>query len=74
VLDRFLTYARSKPGVWFARKDEIADWALKQREITPIYDRGDPTVTGLPGSAVQGRPTDAREELRGFQKERITNV
>ena len=24
VLDRFLTYAKSKPGVWFARKDEIA--------------------------------------------------
>ena len=27
VLDRFLTYAKSKPGVWFARKDEIAAWA-----------------------------------------------
>jgi len=51
VLDRFLTYARSKPGVWFARKDEIAVWALEHREITPIYDRGAPTVTGLPGSA-----------------------
>jgi hypothetical protein len=51
VLDRFLTYARSKPGVWFARKDEIAAWALEHREITPIYERGAPTVTGLPGSA-----------------------
>jgi hypothetical protein len=33
------------------RKDEIAAWALEHREITPIYDRGAPTVTGVPGSA-----------------------
>lgn len=53
VLDRFLAYAKSKPGVWFARKDEIARWALEQRMITPIYDRGPPTDTGLPGSAAK---------------------
>jgi peptidoglycan/xylan/chitin deacetylase (PgdA/CDA1 family) len=51
VLDRFLSYAKSKPGVWFARKDEIAKWALEHRAITPVYDRGAPTVSGLPGSA-----------------------
>ena len=28
VLDRFLAYAKSKPSVWFARKDEIAKWAV----------------------------------------------
>lgn len=50
VLDRFLAYARSKPGVWFARKDEIVDWALRARAGTPVYDRGSPTVSGLPGS------------------------
>jgi peptidoglycan/xylan/chitin deacetylase (PgdA/CDA1 family) len=50
-LDRFLTYARSKPDVWFARKDEIAHWALTNRSATPILKRGPPTVTGLPGSA-----------------------
>jgi len=50
-LDRFLTYARSKPDVWFARKDEIAHWALANRSATPILERGPPTVTGLPGSA-----------------------
>jgi peptidoglycan/xylan/chitin deacetylase (PgdA/CDA1 family) len=50
-LDRFLTYARSKPGVWFARKDEIARWALSDRSTTPIVKRGPPTITGLPGSA-----------------------
>ena len=51
VLDRFLAYAKSKPGVWFALKDEIAKWALEHRAITPVYDRGAPTVSGLPGSA-----------------------
>ena len=47
-----LAYAKSKPGVWFGRKDEIAKWALEHRAITPVYDRGAPTVSGLPGSAV----------------------
>jgi len=50
-LDRFLTYARSKPDGWFARKDEIARWALSNRSATPVVKRGPPTVTGLPGSA-----------------------
>ena len=54
VLDRFLGYASLKPGVWFARKDEIAAWALEQRSSTPTYKRGAPTDTGLPGSAVAG--------------------
>jgi len=51
VLDRFLAYARSKPGVWFARKDQIAAWALEHRAITPVFERGAPNVSGLPGSA-----------------------
>jgi peptidoglycan/xylan/chitin deacetylase (PgdA/CDA1 family) len=51
VLDRFLTYARSKPDVWFARKDDIARWALANRSATPVVKRGPPTVSGLPGSA-----------------------
>jgi len=50
-LDRFLAYARSKPDVWFARKDEIARWALSNRSATPVLRRGPPTITGLPGSA-----------------------
>jgi peptidoglycan/xylan/chitin deacetylase (PgdA/CDA1 family) len=49
VLDRFFTYAKSKPGVWFARKDEIADWALKTRDKTPYLDRGPVQTTGLSG-------------------------
>jgi peptidoglycan/xylan/chitin deacetylase (PgdA/CDA1 family) len=50
-LDRFLTYARSKPDVWFARKDEIARWALSNRSATPIVERGPSTLTRLPGPA-----------------------
>ena len=60
VLDRFLAYAKSKPGVRFARKDEVAKWALEHRAITPVYDRGAPTVSGLPGSAAYS----TREERR----------
>ena len=51
VLDRFFTYAKSKPGVWFARKGEIADWAMKTRSQTPYLDRGPVTKTGLSGPA-----------------------
>jgi peptidoglycan/xylan/chitin deacetylase (PgdA/CDA1 family) len=50
ALDRFLVYARSKPGIWFARKDEIARWALEHRAITPVVHRKAPEISGLPGS------------------------
>jgi peptidoglycan/xylan/chitin deacetylase (PgdA/CDA1 family) len=50
VLDRFLTYATSHQDVWFARKDEIAKWALEHKEDTPIVHRGPPISTGLPGA------------------------
>jgi peptidoglycan/xylan/chitin deacetylase (PgdA/CDA1 family) len=53
ALDRFLTYAKSKGDVWFARKDEIARWALEHRDDTPIVHRDPSSVTGLPG------PTEA---------------
>jgi peptidoglycan/xylan/chitin deacetylase (PgdA/CDA1 family) len=29
VLERFIAYAQKRKGVWFARKDEIARWALQ---------------------------------------------
>ena len=50
ALDRFLAYARSKPGVWFARKDEIAKWAFRNRTATPVVHRERPEISGLPGS------------------------
>ena len=49
-LDRFLAYARSKTDVWFARKDEIAKWALEHRAETPVVRREGPEISGLPGS------------------------
>ena len=49
MLDRFLTYANSHDGVWFARKDEIAKWVLANRQDTPIVQRGPANVSGLPG-------------------------
>ena len=50
MFDRFLTYAKSHDDMWFARKDEIAKWALEHKEDTPIVHRGPPSVTGLPGA------------------------
>jgi peptidoglycan/xylan/chitin deacetylase (PgdA/CDA1 family) len=38
ALDRFLAYALSKPNVWFARKDEIARFALEHRADTPVLE------------------------------------
>lgn len=51
VIDRFLTYARSKENVWFARKAEIVDWVTESRAHTPVFERASPKETGLPGSA-----------------------
>ena len=50
VLDRFFTYAQSHGDVWFARKDEIAKWALEHKEDTPIMHRGPANISGLQGS------------------------
>ena len=49
-LDRFLAHAHTKPDVWFARKDEIARWALENRAATRVVRRAAPTISGLPGS------------------------
>ena len=46
-LDRFLTYAKAQPAVWFARKDEIAKHALATPDITPKLAREVAEVSGL---------------------------
>jgi len=51
MLDRVLQYIRQKDGVWFARKDEIARWALAHPEHTPVVRRARVPETGLPGPA-----------------------
>ena len=36
-VERFLDWAKRQPGVWFARRDEIALWALGEgRALTPV--------------------------------------
>jgi len=51
VLDRFLIWARRRTDVWWARRDEIADWALRTREVTPTIDRLPVEESGLPGTS-----------------------
>jgi len=51
MLDRVLQHIRQRDGVWFARKDEIARWAIAHPEHTPVVRRGPVAQTGLPGPA-----------------------
>jgi peptidoglycan/xylan/chitin deacetylase (PgdA/CDA1 family) len=51
MLDRVLQHIRRKDGVWFARRDEIARWAVAHPEHTPVVQRGRVAETGLPGPA-----------------------
>lgn len=48
VLDRFLTWAGEQPNVWWARRDQIADWAVQTPEITPSIERAPAEESGLP--------------------------
>lgn len=50
VLDRFLAYAKSHKDVWFARKDEIARYALETPDITPKVTREVAEISGLAGT------------------------
>jgi peptidoglycan/xylan/chitin deacetylase (PgdA/CDA1 family) len=52
-LERFLVYAKGHPGVWFARKDEIATHALATPDLTPKLVREPAEVSGLPGPTLQ---------------------
>jgi peptidoglycan/xylan/chitin deacetylase (PgdA/CDA1 family) len=51
VLDRFFTWAREFPDVWWARRDEIADWALETPDVTPTVTRAPAEQSGLPGDS-----------------------
>lgn len=67
VLDRFLTWARGWSDVWWARRDEIADWALNTLDITPTIERTPVEQSGLPGASSTPLSTEAtargREQL-----------
>ena len=52
VLDRFLTWARGRPHVWWARRDEIADWVLSTPDTTLRVRRDPAEISGLPGQSI----------------------
>jgi peptidoglycan/xylan/chitin deacetylase (PgdA/CDA1 family) len=49
VLDRVLSRLREREDVWWARKDEIAQWTLKHADTATWVDRPPAPVSGLPG-------------------------
>ncbi|MDP9843185.1 hypothetical protein [Streptosporangium lutulentum] len=49
VLDRVLTQLREYDGVWWACKDQIADWILTDPESAAWVERDPVSVSGLPG-------------------------
>jgi peptidoglycan/xylan/chitin deacetylase (PgdA/CDA1 family) len=50
VIDRFLNYAKQHDGVWFAKKEEIAKYALSTPNITPNVIRDVAEISGLAGN------------------------
>jgi peptidoglycan/xylan/chitin deacetylase (PgdA/CDA1 family) len=52
-LERFLIYAKGHPGVWFARKDEIAAYALTTPHVTPTIARELAEKGGLAANTAQ---------------------
>ncbi|MGM9482935.1 polysaccharide deacetylase family protein [Roseateles sp. NT4] len=52
-LERFLVYAKGHTGVWFARKDEIAQHALATPDVTPKLQRGLAESTGWPANTLE---------------------
>ncbi|WP_204358343.1 polysaccharide deacetylase family protein [Streptosporangium sp. 'caverna'] len=49
VLDRVLTRLREHDDVWWARKDQIADWILAHPETVTWVSRDPAPISGLPG-------------------------
>jgi peptidoglycan/xylan/chitin deacetylase (PgdA/CDA1 family) len=49
ALDRFFSSVRQARDVWWARRGEIADWALATPQVTPVIAREPAEYSGLPG-------------------------
>jgi peptidoglycan/xylan/chitin deacetylase (PgdA/CDA1 family) len=49
VLDRIFTRLRDRHDVWWARKDQIAQWVLGHPDTAAWVDRAPAPVSGLPG-------------------------
>ncbi len=53
AFERFLVYAKSHQNVWFARKDEIAEYVLGTPNITPKIVREPAEISGLAGTSLR---------------------
>jgi len=77
-LDRFLRYAKLKPGVWFARKDQIAAWVLTNREHTPVRVVSRRRSAVFPAAAQDvltvGAPTPGSPSRRGCAVQTATKA
>jgi hypothetical protein len=49
VLDRIFIRLRDHDDVWWARKDQIAQWVLDHPDTAAWADRDPAPVSGLPG-------------------------
>ena len=49
ALDRFFSAVGQRRDVWWARRDQIADWALATPQLTPMIERQPAEDSGLPG-------------------------
>jgi peptidoglycan/xylan/chitin deacetylase (PgdA/CDA1 family) len=49
VLDRVFTRLRERTGVWWARKDEVARYAIEHADQVAWVDRDPAPISGLPG-------------------------
>lgn len=51
VLDRILTQLRERDDVWWARKDQIADYILSHQDSAAWVHREPAPSSGLPGTS-----------------------
>jgi peptidoglycan/xylan/chitin deacetylase (PgdA/CDA1 family) len=49
ALDRLFSAVGQRRDVWWARRDQIADWALATPQFTPTIERDPAEDSGLPG-------------------------
>jgi hypothetical protein len=49
VLDRIFTRLREHQDVWWARRDQIAQWVIDHPDTAAWVDRDPAPVSGLPG-------------------------
>lgn len=65
VVDRFLIRAVHRADEWWARRDEIADWALATPDVTLTVHRLPAEQSGLPGISASPRMLGATGIRRG---------